>query len=386
MKRRNGLEGCYLVKNNKKLRYGYTTGSCAAGAAKAAVLVLLTGKQVEEVEVWTPKGFVLSLEVEDVKQSDTVVSCGIRKDGGDDPDATHGILICAKVRKCSEPGVQIDGGDGVGRVTKPGLEQPVGTAAINRVPRQMITEEVLAVCDSCEYAGGIDVEIYVPEGMEVGKKTFNPRLGIIGGISILGTSGIVVPMSERALIDSLRVEMQVLVENGSEYLLVTPGNYGEVFSEEQLELDTSLGMKCSNYVGETLEIALELGVKGILFVAHIGKFIKVSGGIMNTHSHHGDSRAELMVAQAIRAGADLDTAKRILETVTTEEAITILKEKQILEETMKVIMDRVQFYLKHQVPGDVEIGTILFSSVHGELGRSDNVSGLLGKINNTILR
>ena len=136
---KNGLEDYYVIKNNKKLRYGYTTGSCAAAAAKAAARMLLTGETVENVDLMTPKGILLHLEILDIHKGEEEVSCAVRKDGGDDPDATHGLLVYAAVRKKKESGVTIDGGRGVGRVTKRGLEQPVGAAAINRTPRAMIT-------------------------------------------------------------------------------------------------------------------------------------------------------------------------------------------------------------------------------------------------------
>lgn len=381
MKHQTGLEDYYIVKGNQKLRFGYTTGSCAAAAAKAATMMLLSGKIVEEVVLMTPKTILLHLCIEDITRTPEAVCCAVRKDGGDDPDATNGILVYTDVCRCLEPGIRITGGRGVGRVTKPGLQQPVGEAAINAVPRQMIAAELKSVCQEYGYQGGLEVEIIIPEGEVVAQKTFNPRLGITGGISVLGTSGIVIPMSERALIESIRVEMKMLVENGGQYLIVTPGNYGELFSKQQLDVDLTHSMKCSNYVGETLQMATTLGVKGILFVAHIGKFIKVSGGIMNTHSHHADSRAELMAANAIRAGAELITVKRILDTVTTEDAVNILRECGYLEQTMKEIITRVQFYLTQQTKHALEVGTILFSSIHGELARSANVSELLTKIN-----
>ena len=251
-----------------------------------------------------------SLQIEDITIEPEKVTCAVRKDGGDDPDVTTGLLVYASVKRTEEPGVHIDGGQGVGRVTRKGLQQPVGAAAINRVPREMITENVTEMMQEADYTGGIDVVISVPGGEKTARKTFNPRLGIVGGISILGTSGIVVPMSEAALMDE-SVSMRMLKANRRRLYHNYPGNYGEVFSQEQKDIRLDYAMKCSNYVGETLDFARELGVKGILFIAHIGKFIKVSGGIMNTHSMHADSRAELMAAQAIRAGADLETAKRI---------------------------------------------------------------------------
>ena len=374
---KNGLEDYYVIKNNKKLRYGYTTGSCAAAAAKAAARMLLTGETVENIDLMTPKGILLHLEILDIHKGEEEVSCAVRKDGGDDPDATHGLLVYAAVRKKKESGVTIDGGRGLGRVTKRGLEQPVGAAAINRTPRAMITEAVEDIADAFGYTEGFTVVISIPGGEEVAKKTFNPRLGILGGISVLGTSGIVVPMSEDALIASIHAEMRLRKENGGDYLLITPGNYGAAFVSSYPDVDVENSVKCSNYVGETLDYAVNLGIRGILFVADIGKFIKVSGGIMNTHSRCADSRAELMTAAAIRAGADLETAKQLLETITTVEAIGILKEKGLLEKTMAEILPRIHYYLQHRIGEAFPTEAILFSNEYGFLGETAGAQEML---------
>lgn len=377
---KNGLEGYFVTKGSKKLRYGYTTGSCAAAAAKAATWMLLSQKKIEKIDLLTPRGILLHLMPLDVCFDEQQASCAIRKDGGDDPDATDGLLVYAVVSKCGktkEEQVFIDGGKGVGRITKPGLEQPVGAAAINRVPREMITEAVREVCEMCEYSEGIKVCISIPGGEEVAKKTFNPRLGIEGGLSVLGTSGIVVPMSEKALIASIRLEMEMKRAAGREYLLITPGNYGEDFLRDGMKIDTSDSMKCSNYVGETLDSAVELGFRGILFVAHIGKFIKVSGGIMNTHSRSADCRAELMAAQALRAGADPETVRRILDTITTEEALDILKEKNLAAQTMREILPRIRYYLQHRCGGALKTEAVIFSNQHGYLGETEGAQELL---------
>lgn len=226
MEEKTGLEGYYSIVNNKKMRFGYTTGSCATGAAKAAASMLFTGKEQKYVSFMTPKGILLHLEILHITRGDGWVSCAIKKDAGDDPDATNGIEIFAKVEKIKKKGIFIEGGIGVGRVTKKGLEQPLGNAAINKVPRAMIQRELETICNDVDYEGGILVTVSVPKGEEIATKTFNPRLGIEGGISILGTSGIVEPMSEAALIKSIEVEMRQKVENGAKYLLITPGNYG----------------------------------------------------------------------------------------------------------------------------------------------------------------
>ena len=379
---KNGLEGYFVTKGSKKLRYGYTTGSCAAAAAKAATWMLLSQKKIEKIDLLTPRGILLHLMPLDVCFDEQQASCAIRKDGGDDPDATDGLLVYAVVSKCGktkEEQVFIDGGKGVGRITKPGLEQPVGAAAINRVPRKMIMEAVREVCEMCEYTEGIQVCISIPGGEEVAKKTFNPRLGIEGGLSVLGTSGIVVPMSEQGLIASIRLEMEMKRKNGAKYLLLTPGNYGADFVKENTKLDVESSMKCSNYVGETLDMAVELGFLGVLFVAHIGKFVKVSGGIMNTHSRHSDARAELMCAHALRSGADLETAKAILETITTEEAMEIIRMHGLQDAVMEQMAEKVHQYMQHRVEGAIQTEAILFSNRFGYLGETKGAEKLAEK-------
>ena len=386
---KTGLEDLYVLKGHKKLRCGYTTGSCAAAAAKAAAAMLLTGERVEEIALETPRGILLHLLTEEIEirrggdGSPREARCAVRKDGGDDPDATDGLLVFAEVSRSPEKGIRIDGGEGVGRVTRPGLNQPVGNAAINSVPREMIRRETGEVCRRYGYEGGLSIVISIPGGEKAAEKTFNPRLGIVGGLSVLGTSGIVMPMSEEALVKSIEAEMRMLAAAGAEYLVITPGNYGEAFARELPGIDLGCEMKCSNYVGETLDLAEELGIRGILFIAHIGKFIKVSGGIMNTHSRNADARAELMAAAAFRAGAAPRTVGRILETGTTEEALDILAEagEKLYVGTMEQVCRRVQFYLDQHTRGSLETGAILFSSARGKLGETQTVPELIKKIN-----
>ena len=267
---KNGLEDQYVIKNNKRLRYGYTTGSCAAGAARGAVRMLLSGETLSEVELDTPKGITLTLQLHDITRGETYVSCAVQKDAGDDPDTTNGILVYVKAEKFSvsaaeqdgeerktersRPQIILDGGVGVGRVTKPGLSQNVGEAAINPVPRAMILRETEEAAQEYDYEGGLKLTVSVPQGEEIAKKTFNPRLGILGGISILGTSGIVEPMSEKALIESIHVEMKQHFCQGEDFILVTPGNYGADYLREHMSIPFENNIKCSNYVGETIDM------------------------------------------------------------------------------------------------------------------------------------
>lgn len=380
MEQKNGLQDRYVIRGNKKLRFGYTTGSCAAAAAKGAAYMLLKGKKIEQVTLPTPAGITLCLTLLDGYLDEETAGCAVKKDAGDDPDTTDGLLICAQARRCEKSGVWIEGGKGVGRVTKPGLACPVGEAAINPVPRQMICQEVEALMKENGYTGGICLTISVPEGEERAKKTFNPRLGIEGGISILGTTGIVEPMSEKALIDSIGVELKQHIFFGESYLLVTPGNYGETYLKEHMELPFEKNIKCSNYVGETIDMAIDLGAKGILFVAHIGKFVKVGGGIMNTHSHSADSRMEILAACAARSGADIDTVRGVLACGTTDEALDILKENGLLKASMELLLEKIQFYLDHRSYEQILLGAVIFSNVHGYLGKTKDADILIKKI------
>lgn len=407
---KNGLEEYFIIKDNKKMRFGYTTGSCGAAAAKAAATMLFAREDLPVVELLTPKGIRIWLEVLDVKRQKNLVSCAIRKDGGDDPDVTSGLLVYAEVCLCERQDAErlqkvfahheekaeiaekppekevlekrkavvgIMAGEGVGTITLPGLEQPVGAPAINKVPRRMITEAVQEICEKYEYDGGVRVCIRVPEGAETAKRTFNPRLGIEGGISILGTSGIVEPMSEKALISSIEVEMKQKASGGKEYLLVAPGNYGLQYLSGHFPFEAEEAVKCSNYVGQTIDFAVNLGLKGILFVAHIGKFVKVAGGIMNTHSRDADARMEIMAACALRAGADTGTANQILNAVTTDEGLAILKQTPYWDNTMRIILEKVEYYLNHRAQGQLKIGAVVYSNALGELGRTVQAEELL---------
>ena len=369
----------YIVQDGKRLRLGYTTGSCAAAAAKAATWMLLTGTMKENIALDTPKGIRLELAVKEISITPNSVSCAIEKDSGDDPDVTKGTLIFATVSRSEVPGVSIDGGFGIGRVTKGGLDQPVGNAAINSVPRRMIRENVEEVMALTDYQGGISVVISAPEGEELAKKTFNPRLGIVGGISILGTTGIVEPMSEKALVDTIRVELRQRRASGADYVLLTPGNYGSDFIRNELGLDMKIAVQVSNFIGDALDICKELGFKGVLLIGHIGKLVKIAGGMMNTHSKYGDCRMEILAAHAGAAGAAKETVKQILDCVACDDVLRILRDVELWEDTMNRVIDRVRFHLQHR--GDeMETGALTFSKEYGILGKTVNVDELLTKI------
>ena len=377
------------------MRYGFTTGSCAAAAAKAAAYMLLTGLKKTEITIETPKGILYNAKLLDIVCGENEVSCAVEKDGGDDPDITTGTWIYAKVSYAEERlkekhfqpidlsarcnaqmginaknEIVIEGGIGVGRVTKPGLDQPVGNAAINRVPREMIKKEVLEVCRLVDYKGSLRIEISVPEGEKLCGRTFNPRLGIVGGISILGTSGIVEPMSSLALIDTIRVELRQRRVLGFDYVAVSPGNYGLEFMRKTYGYDLDKSVKCSNFIGAAIDMAVEMGFRKMLLTGHIGKLIKVAGGIMNTHSKEADCRMELLTAFSVKEQIEPLQLRRILECVTTEEAVSVIEESGKLQQVMEQIAERICYYMENRAGGKMKADCILFSNEYGELAKS----------------
>lgn len=341
--------------------------------------MLLTGIPKETITLDTPKGIRLTLPVQEISMEKDVVSCAIQKDSGDDPDVTRGTFIFATVSRTETPGVFIDGGFGIGRVTKGGLDQPIGAAAINSVPRQMIRENVEEVMALVDDGSGLSVIISAPEGESLAKKTFNPRLGIVGGISILGTTGIVEPMSEKALVDTIRVELRQRRVSGADYVLLTPGNYGSEFIRKELGLDMKLAVQVSNFVGDALDISKELGFRGVLLIGHVGKLVKIAGGMMNTHSKYGDCRMEILAAHAGAAGASRETVAEILDCVACDDVLRLLRDDGLCDDTMRPLTQRVMFHLQHRCD-DMESGVLLFSREYGILGTSDNAKKLLQKI------
>lgn len=359
----------FVTVDGKRLRCGYTTGSCAAAAAQAAAWILLTGEEVSVSRLTTPSGVRLELPVEEIRRSPGRVCCGVRKDAGDDPDVTHGAVIFADVEVKSRGGEEIrvllDGGEGVGRVTLPGLEQPVGAAAINRVPREMIRQGVTAAAKKAGFQGTLSVTVSVPGGEKLAQRTFNPRLGIRGGISILGTSGIVKPMSQAALTATVRAELQVLAAAGERGVVLTPGNYGRDFLRETSAIPDRLAVQYSNFLGEALDDALELGFCRILVAGHLGKLVKLAGGIMNTHSRQGDCRMELITAHAALAGVDRGTARRLMQAATTPAALDILEEAGLLEPVLRSLGERMAEVLRRRTGEEIQTGVLVFTQERG---------------------
>ncbi len=359
------------------MRRGYSTGSCAAAAAKAAVDYLFSGKMPEKVEINTPAGVLLNLDVCEVTLGEGWVECAVQKDAGDDPDITDRMLVKARAASSAAPGIILRGGRGVGRVTRPGLQVEVGRPAINPVPEKMILEEVASVLPE---GSGVEVEISIPDGERLARKTLNSRLGVEGGLSVLGTSGLVEPMSEKSYEDTLALELKAVSLEYKGPVVLATGNYGRTLALEHFGLPAAAVVKIGNLVGFSLDRCRELEMNNILIIGHIGKLIKVVDGIFNTHSRVADARFETFAARAALLGADRGMILKMREAVTTEDMVDLLSEiggggyfDQLAEE----VSSRASAYLYDEV----KVGTILFNFRRGLLGNDVKARSLLEEFN-----
>ena len=367
----------YVYIDGKKYRRGYTTGSCAAAAAKASVHMLFTNKKIDNINIDTPKGILLTLKVKNIELKDKSAECSIEKDGGDDIDATHTMDIFAKAelipREAEE--IIVTSGVGIGIVTKKGLSVEVGKPAINPVPMKMIRNEIAKVLGEnnklLNKDKSLKITIFAPKGEEIAKKTFNPRLGIVGGISILGTTGIVEPMSEDGWKKSLSIELEMKKAQGMDKIILVPGNHGEEFIREHLKIDMNNCVRMSNFVGYMLNEAKRLGFKKILMAGHIGKFIKISAGIFNTHSKICDARNEIMIANLALMGAGLDFIKEINECVTAEGAVEII-DKSKYTEIYNVLCNKCKERVEEYLNEDIQVEVYMFRMDKSLLGKSTN--------------
>ncbi len=421
----------FISRTEGGLRRGFTTGSCAAAASKAAAQLLFEDFCAEKVSLLTPKGIFLEIKIESREKKEGWARCSVKKYAGDDPDITDGIRIYSTDALCADKplpdglctdkfssGVScagdasadsvyyahhwyaektgddlilyLRGGEGIGRVTRAGLSCPVGMWAINPVPRRMIFAEAARAAQKAGFKGSVWITLEIPGGEEIARKTFNPRLGIEGGLSVLGSSGIVEPMSEPALLETIRLEIGQKVLEKEACLLMVPGNYGERFLAEKLLLPVEKAVKCSNYIGKALDMAVDAGIEKILLVGHAGKLIKLAAGVMNTHSKAADGRMECLAAYGAACGASREMAGQILDCVTVDEALGILEQKEGLrEETTALAMRRISAVLrrrtevrqglegKQKAKGHVRVEAILFTDERGILGMTDGAQELV---------
>lgn len=343
----------------KNLREGFTTGSCAAAAALACCLWMRDGKCPDQVCITVPEGrkYIPSI----IPHDDG--SCGVIKDSGDDPDITDGMEIIAKVDLAEIDGeIHFIAGVGVGTITEYGLKIPKGEAAINPVPRQMIEEAVRSVFGN----RGARVTVSIPGGREIAKKTFNPRLGIINGLSVLGTSGVVRPMSEDALKESLYAELKMRALQGAETILFTFGNQGEE-ALKRIYPDLPI-VQVSNYIGFMLDSALELGMKKLILGGHPGKLAKIAAGVMQTHSKYADARREAIITQLALMGADVELLRKIQNCVTTD-GIMVLVYDAGLDAVWNRIAEAAHRYCSARVRSEIKIEVIVTDTPGNEIGR-----------------
>ena len=345
-------------------------------AASAACRMLISQQNVESVTLITPKGIRVEADIEQPEITDKYAACGVRKDAGDDCDATDNMLICAKAQY-TECGIEITGGTGIGVVTKPGLDRPVGEYAINSTPLKMIAEAVRSVCRELDCRSGIKITVFAPEGEKIAEKTFNSNLGIEGGISILGTSGIVEPQSVSALIDSIGLEIGQLAAEGYKSLILTPGNYAEKYAKDNLKIKNIPMVKCSNYIGAALDFAAAHRFEQVLLVSHIGKAVKIAGGITDTHSRTADCRAELFAAHAACCKADTETVRAIMSSTVTENSLEILEKADLLQATLESILNAVQLHLDRRAAGAFEVGAVTFKNGYIPLGETAKAKDIL---------
>lgn len=379
--------------NQKTLRCGVTTGTCAAAAAGAAMKKLLEGIEIPYMEVNTPKGVTVQIPVIYGESTGEYCEVFVKKDSGDDPDVTNGTRIGIRAERLAEAfpsdrrerafrdekyqGLYLDGGTGVGRVTKSGLEQSVGQAAINKVPREMIFSQAEAVRKQAESREAFLLTVLVPDGEALAKKTFNPMLGIEGGISILGTSGILEPMSEKAIVDTIETQIRQMQRNGERNLLVTPGNYGQGYVTEKLGFSLENSVKSSNYIGETIDLAVSYGMERLLLVGNIGKLAKLGAGIMNTHSRMADGRAEILGFHLMLCGGSREQLAELSACITTEEMLKKLESWQLREAVMESLCQKIGEHVKRRAGETLQTGVMLFSENYGFLGQTAGTEEVL---------
>lgn len=371
------------IQGGQALRRGWTTGSCAAAAAQAAAILLLTGAAPSEIALHTPAGLTFHLLVEQPRWEDGAAACTVRKDAGDDPDVTNGIRISAAVRR-TESGVSITGGTGVGRVTKPGLSVAVGEAAINPGPRAQITAALERAARQTGYTGGFSVVVSAENGAEIAKQTYNEHLGVVGGISILGTSGVVEPMSEKALVDTIRLELDSLYAAGQRIAFLCPGNYGADFARDTLGLDLERAVKCSNYIGEALDHAAFCGFADILLIGHAGKLVKLAAGVMNTRSSVADGRQEIFTAHAALAGASHATLEGLMDAVSVDACIELLDREGLRDAVMARIGKAVEQRLALRLHGKARVEFMMFTGKYGILAQSSGARALCERLKETV--
>lgn len=347
----------------KALREGFTTGSCAAAAALASCLWQRDGACPERVGIVVPAGKTFAPEI----IAHGGYACGVIKDGGDDPDITTGSEVRARVRLMeSDGGIRFLAGDGVGTITLPGMKLPVGEAAINPVPRRMIEQAVRQVFP----ARAAEVTVSIPGGEELAKRTFNPRLGVVGGLSVLGTTGVVRPMSEEALKETIRLELSVRKSQGADEIGLVFGSQGETAAAALFPGMQTVQM--SNFVGFALDSAAELGFLRVILLGQPGKLVKVSGGSMQTHSQYGDGRRETLIAHLALMGAPVELLEFVRQSVTLDGCISPIYDAGF-DAVWTHLADAAAAYAAARIHGEMRVDAVMLDAKGQILGRSTSL-------------
>jgi len=357
------------------MRTGITTGTCAAGAAKAA-LFAWSGENLQKVVVTSPQGKSIEVKIDSCQQLQNGGRATVIKDSGDDPDVTNGTPVIVEVEVRKDSAILLQGGIGVGTVTKPGLSVPVGEPAINPGPRKMIikaVEELLPV----DY--GAIVTISLPEGERLAKRTLNPSLGIVGGLSIIGTTGIVEPMSEESFKNSLSPQINMVKALGYEQVVFAPGKIGQEIAIHRYGLPPETVIQTSNFIGHMLESAVHYKMKKVLLFGHLGKLVKVAAGIFHTHNRMADGRFETLAAYMAAEGAPKQAILDILECRTTEAAIPIIA-RYNLQSVYSTLANRASTRGAGYVFGDLIVGTVIVTLQGDILGLDDTAREIGGSL------
>lgn len=360
----------------KKMRTGITTGTCAAAATMAAILSWL-GKSPSAVTVTSPQGNPIHVVIDSCRRLAHGGQATVIKDAGDDPDVTHGTQILVEVEIQKDTEISIEAGTGVGVVTKPGLSAAVGQPAINPGPRKMILQVVKDVLPA---GYGAKIIISIPDGQRLAKRTLNPTLGIVGGLSIIGTTGIVEPMSEEAFKNSLSPQINMVKALGHEQIVFAPGKIGQDIAINRYGIPAETVIQTSNFMGHMLEMAVHYNMKKVLLFGHLGKLVKVAAGIFHTHNRMADARMETLAAYMAAAGAPQEAILEILACTTTEAAMPIIATYK-LESVYQVLAQRASARAERYVFGDLTVGTVIVTMQGDILGfddRAREIGGSLG--------
>ncbi|MDM5212812.1 cobalt-precorrin-5B (C(1))-methyltransferase [Peribacillus sp. NJ4] len=365
-----------VKKDPSQMRHGYTTGACSTAVTKAALTALITGDALEEATISLPIGRDATFTIERYDISENSVSAETIKDAGDDPDATHLAHIISTVSWSDAPGIILDGGIGVGRVTKPGLPVPVGEAAINPVPRKMILTTVQQTLEEFKINRGVKVVISVPAGEEIAKKTLNGRLGIVGGISILGTRGTVVPFSSSAYMASIIQAISVAKASGCEHLVLTTGGRSEKYAMGLLQdLPEEAFIEMGDFVGFSLKQCKRQGIKKVSLIGMMGKFSKVAQGVMMVHSKSAPVDFGFLSEIAQSVGAEDDLVLEIKNANTASQVGDMMSAINNFDFFNKLCESCCHSAIK-QVKGGIEMETAIYSLKGQLLGRAVGIESI----------